>query len=142
MGGVITVEGLRKRYGNFVAVDDVSFRVNEGEIFGILGPNGAGKTTSIECIQGLRSYDGGDVRVLGLDPRTQVVALRQRIGAQLQDSALPGRLTVAEALELFGAFADKPVAADDLIERWRLQGQRSQSFDSLSGSIGTHIPGR
>jgi ABC-2 type transport system ATP-binding protein len=133
VGGVITVEGLRKRYGNFVAVDDVSFQVDEGEIFGILGPNGAGKTTSIECIQGLRSYDGGDVRVLGLDPRTQVVALRQRIGAQLQDSALPGRLTVAEALELFGAFADKPVAADDLIERWRLQGQRSQSFDSLSG---------
>lgn len=133
VGGVITVEGLRKRYGNLVAVDDVSFRVDEGEIFGILGPNGAGKTTSIECIQGLRSYDGGDVRVLGLDPRTQVVALRQRIGAQLQDSALPGRLTVAEALELFGAFADKPVAADDLIERWRLQGQRDQSFDSLSG---------
>ena len=133
MGGVITVEGLRQRYGNFVAVDDVSFQVDEGEIFGILGPNGAGKTTSIECIQGLRSYDSGDVRVLGLDPRTQVVALRQRIGAQLQDSALPGRLTVAEALELFGAFADKPVAADDLIERWRLQGQRSQSFDSLSG---------
>ena len=81
----------------------------------------------------MRSYDGGDVRVLGLDPRTQVVALRQRIGAQLQDSALPGRLTVAEALELFGEFADKPVAADDLIERWRLQGQRGQSFDSLSG---------
>jgi ABC-2 type transport system ATP-binding protein len=133
VGGVITVEGLRKRYGDFVAVDDVSFQVDEGEIFGILGPNGAGKTTSIECIQGLRSYDGGDVRVLGLDPRTEVVALRQRIGAQLQDSALPGRLTVAEALELFGAFADKPVAADDLIERWRLQGQRSQSFDSLSG---------
>ena len=133
MGAVITVDHLRKRYGDFVAVEDVSFDVEEGEIFGILGPNGAGKTTSIECVQGLRSFDGGDVRVLGLDPHTQVAALRQRIGAQLQDSALPGRLKVAEALELFGAFADKPVAADDLIERWRLARQRDQSFDSLSG---------
>ena len=133
MGAVITVDHLRKRYGDFVAVEDVSFHVEEGEIFGILGPNGAGKTTSIECVQGLRSFDGGDVRVLGLDPHTQVAALRQRIGAQLQDSALPGRLKVAEALELFGAFADKPVAADDLIERWRLARQRDQSFDSLSG---------
>jgi ABC-2 type transport system ATP-binding protein len=133
VGDVITVEGLQKRYGDFVAVEDVSFHVEQGEIFGILGPNGAGKTTTIECVQGLRTADGGDVRVLGLDPRTQVAALRQRIGAQLQDSALPGRLTVAEALDLFGVFADKPVRADDLIERWRLEGQRDQSFDSLSG---------
>lgn len=133
VGDVITVERLHKRYGDFVAVDDVSFHVEEGEIFGILGPNGAGKTTSIECVQGLRTSNGGEVRVLGLDPHTQVAALRQRVGAQLQDSALPGRLTVAEALELFGAFADKPVPAEELIERWRLEGQRDQSFDSLSG---------
>ena len=133
MTAVITVQHLHKRYGDFVAVDDVSFDVENGEIFGILGPNGAGKTTSIECIQGLRTADGGTVRVLGLEPHRDVAALRQRVGAQLQDSALPGRLTVVEALELFGAFADRPVPADDLITRWRLEGQRDQSFDSLSG---------
>ena len=133
MSAVITVEQLQKRYGDFVAVEDVSFSVEEGEIFGILGPNGAGKTTSIECIQGLRHADGGDVRVLGLDPRHDLAAIRQRVGAQLQDSALPGRLTVVEALDLFGAFADRPVPADELIARWRLEEQRDQSFDSLSG---------
>ena len=133
VSAVITVEQLHKRYGDFVAVDDVSFSVEEGEIFGILGPNGAGKTTSIECIQGLRHADGGDVRVLGLDPKHDLSAIRQRVGSQLQDSALPGRLTVAEALELFGAFADRPVPADELISRWRLEEQRNQSFDSLSG---------
>lgn len=133
MAEVIAVEQLHKRYGDFVAVDDVSFRVEEGEIFGILGPNGAGKTTSIECIQGLRHADGGDVRVLGLDPTTDLPAIRQRVGAQLQDSALPGRLTVIEAIELFGAFADRPVRAEELLARWRLERQRDQSFDSLSG---------
>jgi ABC-2 type transport system ATP-binding protein len=130
---VITVEQLRKRYGDHEAVADVSFHVAPGEIFGILGPNGAGKTTSIECIQGLRTPDGGRISVLGLDPRTQVAALRQRIGAQLQDSSLPARITVVEALELFAAFADRPVPPDDLIARWRLDGQRDQSFESLSG---------
>ncbi|MCB0995967.1 MAG: ABC transporter ATP-binding protein [Acidimicrobiales bacterium] len=133
MGAVITVDRLHKRYGNFVAVEDISFSVDEGEIFGILGPNGAGKTTSIECIQGLRHADRGDIRVLGLDPHQDLAAMRQRVGSQLQDSALPGRLTVVEALELFAAFADRPVPADELIARWRLDKQRNQSFDSLSG---------
>jgi ABC-2 type transport system ATP-binding protein len=133
MAAVITVDHLRKAYGRTVAVDDVSFTVESGEIFGILGPNGAGKTTTVECIQGLRSNDGGTVRVLGLDPTTQGAELRQRIGSQLQDSALPGRLTVAESLELFAAFARSPVDRDELLARWRLQEQRDQAFDSLSG---------
>ena len=92
MAAVITVDHLHKTYGRTVAVDDLSFEVEEGEIFGILGPNGAGKTTTVECVQGLRDADGGTIRVLGLDPRTEAAELRQRIGSQLQDSALPGRL--------------------------------------------------
>ena len=133
MAAVITVDHLQKSYGRLVAVDDVSFAVEAGEIFGILGPNGAGKTTTIECVQGLRRPDGGTIRVLGLDPMTEAEELRQRIGSQLQDSALPGRLRVAESIELFAAFADNPVDRDELLARWRLEDQRAQAFDSLSG---------
>jgi ABC-2 type transport system ATP-binding protein len=131
--GVITVDRLRKTYRRVVAVDDLSFDVEAGEIFGILGPNGAGKTTTVECVQGLRRSDGGTIRVLGLDPATQAAQLRQRIGSQLQDSSLPGRLRVAESIELFAAFADHPVDCDELLARWRLDDQRAQAFDSLSG---------
>ena len=133
MAPVITVEGLRKSYGSMLAVDDMSFDVEEGEIFGILGPNGAGKTTTVECVQGLRTVDGGTIRVLGYDPETEVRDLRQQIGAQLQDSSLPGRLRVAEALELFAAFAENPVETERLLEQWRLVDQRDKPFSSLSG---------
>jgi ABC-2 type transport system ATP-binding protein len=131
--GVITVDHLRKSYGTVLAVEDVSFEVNEGEIFGILGPNGAGKTTTVECVQGLRYADSGTIRVLGLDPRTEAPQLRQRIGSQLQDSALPARLRVAEAIELFAAFAHRAVDCEELLARWRLNDLRAQAFDSLSG---------
>ncbi|MCP3937437.1 MAG: ABC transporter ATP-binding protein [Actinomycetia bacterium] len=133
MAPVITVEHLQKTYGHMIAVEDLSFEVEEGEIFGILGPNGAGKTTTVECVQGLRRADSGRIRVLGLNPRTETAELRQRIGAQLQDSALPGRLKVAESLELFAAFARNRVDSDQLLTRWRLQEQRDQAFDTLSG---------
>jgi ABC-2 type transport system ATP-binding protein len=130
---VITVDHLCKRYREVVAVDDLSFDVKAGEIFGILGPNGAGKTTTVECVQGLRHPDGGRMEVLGLDPTTQAPQLRQRIGSQLQDSALPGRLKVAESIELFAAFAHRPVDRDQLLARWQLEDLRGQAFDSLSG---------
>ncbi len=133
VSAVITVRNLRKSYGHLVAVDDVSFDVEEGEIFGILGPNGAGKTTTVECVQGLRRPDGGAIEVLGLDPKTQAAKLRQRIGSQLQDSALPGRLKVGEAIDLFAAFARHPVGRTELLSRWQLVDQRDQAFDSLSG---------
>ncbi len=133
MAAVITVDHLHKTYGRVVAVDDLSFSVESGEIFGILGPNGAGKTTTVECIQGLRDADGGTIRVLGLNPMTEAAELRQRIGSQLQDAGLPGRLRVAESLELFAAFARNPVDCDELLSRWRLQEQRNQAFDTLSG---------
>lgn len=130
---VIEVDHLHKAYGSNVAVEDVSFEVRDGEIFGIVGPNGAGKTTTVECLQGLRCPDAGAIRVLGLDPSRDATALRRRIGSQLQASALPGRLRVAEALELFAAFADRPVGCDELLARWHLIEQREQAFDSLSG---------
>jgi ABC-2 type transport system ATP-binding protein len=116
-----------------LAVDDISFAVEEGEIFGVLGPNGAGKTTTVECLQGLRQADGGTLRVLGLDPRTQGRELRGRVGSQLQESALPDRIRVWEALDLFASLT--PGAADwrVLMEQWGLAGKEKASFASLSG---------
>jgi ABC-2 type transport system ATP-binding protein len=133
MADVITVEGLQKRYGTVVAVDEVSFSVQDGEIFGILGPNGAGKTTTVECVQGLRQADGGTMRVLGLDPATQARQLRSQIGAQLQASALPGRMRVGEALNLFATFAPRPVDVAGLLDRWQLTELRNRAFANLSG---------
>src|SRR5215211_884646 len=133
MTAIIEVEHLAKRYGDTVAVADVSFTVEAGEIFGILGPNGAGKTTTVECLQGLREPSGGKLRVLGLDPQRQATELRPQIGSQLQESALPDRLKVWEALDLFATLA--PEAADwrTLLEEWGLTGKARSTFASLSG---------
>jgi ABC-2 type transport system ATP-binding protein len=128
---VIEVDGLTKRYGAHLAVDDVGFTVTEGEIFGILGVNGAGKTTTVECLQGLRRPDGGHMRVLGLDPRTAGSQLRALVGSQLQASALPDRLRVDEAVRLFGD-GDRR-SADELLDTWDLTALRRSSFASLSG---------
>jgi len=130
---VIAVEHLRKRYGATVAVDDVSFEVRSGEIFGLLGPNGAGKTTTVECLQGLRRADGGTLRVLGLDPGTQGVELRGRIGSQLQESGLPPRMRVWEAIDLFTSVAERRADADLLLAQWGLDEKRNAAFASLSG---------
>ena len=106
MPPVITVEHLRKVYGHHVvAVDDVSFEVEQGEIFGLLGSNGAGKTTTVECVQGLRTPTGGTVRVLGKDPVHHAGDLRGRMGCQLQESRLPDHMKVWEALDLFASLA-------------------------------------
>src|SRR4051812_32880624 len=114
----IAVSHLRKSYNDTVAVADVSFEVGEGEIFGILGPNGAGKTTTVECVSGLRTPDGGDVRVLGLDPVDDREELRQVLGVQLQESQLPGRIQVREALELYASFYRDPADVGQLLEQW------------------------
>lgn len=133
MRTVVDVEGLVKRYGGFTAVDGVSFQVEEQEIFGILGPNGAGKTTTVECLQGLRHADEGRIDVLGLDPRTDAAALRRRIGAQLQESALPDRIKVWEALDLFASLSTKAIDWEALLSEWGLAEKRSAKFGSLSG---------
>ena len=133
MTAVLTIEGLQKTYGSFEAVRDVSFEVQQGEIFGILGPNGAGKTTTVECVQGLRTYEGGHVTVLGLDPRAHAGEIRKQIGSQLQESALPDRIKVWEALDLFGSLSDEGPSADELLQDWGLSEKRSARFGSLSG---------
>lgn len=130
---VIEVHHLQKRYRNHVAVHDVSFTVEPGEIFGILGPNGAGKTTTVECIAGLRRPDGGQVRVLGLDPQRDRAALRRRLGVQLQVGALPERITVWEALDLYRAFYANPLDCAWLSDALGLTGQRHTVVRALSG---------
>jgi len=130
---IIEVQNLRKTYGNTVAVDDISFEVNQGEIYGLLGPNGAGKTTTVECLQALRKPDSGNIRVLGLDPRTQAQALRRRIGSQLQESALPDRVKVWEALDLFASVTPNALDWRMLLKQWGLAEKQKASFSSLSG---------
>ncbi|RFS83533.1 ABC transporter ATP-binding protein [Actinomadura spongiicola] len=130
---VIEVRNLRKLYRAKPAVADVSFTVAKGEIFGILGPNGAGKTTTVECVTGLRRPDSGTVRVLGLDPRRDGRRLREKVGVQLQQCELPGRLTVREALELYASFYDDPADPARLIRRWGLTEKRDTPFGKLSG---------
>jgi ABC-2 type transport system ATP-binding protein len=114
-------------------VDGISFAVGQGEIFGLLGPNGAGKTTAVECIEGLRKRDGGQVRVLGLDPKTQGHRLHQRIGVQLQESQLQDKLRVREALDLYASFYPHPVDWRELLERWGLASKAGAAFGKLSG---------
>lgn len=133
MAPVITVEGLHKRYGDHVAVEDVSFLVQPGEIFGIVGPNGAGKTTTVECVQGLRRPSGGRIELLGLDPIRQTQAVRRRIGSQLQQSALPDRMKVWEALDLFASFVPGESNWPILIDQWGLTGMEGTAFADLSG---------
>jgi len=133
MKPVITVHQLAKRYGDLQAVVDISFEVRDGEIFGILGPNGAGKTTSVECVQGLRRPDTGDIRVLGLDPHSDADRLRPLIGSQLQESSLPTRIKVWEALELFSSLQPGGPPWRVVMEEWGLTPKAKASFGSLSG---------
>jgi ABC-2 type transport system ATP-binding protein len=130
---VIEVEHLHKRYGDQVAVDDLSFDVEQGEIFGILGPNGAGKTTTVETVAGLRTPDRGRVRVLGLDPRRDRAQLVQRVGVQLQQSELPEQLKVAEAMELYSSFYDRPADWERLLDELGLADRRDVRYGKLSG---------
>ena len=122
---VIEVENLVKRYDGRAVVDDVSFTVGKGEIFGILGRNGAGKTTIVESIEGLRRPDAGRITVLGLDPQHDGDQLRHRLAAQLQESQLPAKLKVWEALELYSSFYRTPVHWPDLLDRLGLADKKT-----------------
>jgi ABC-2 type transport system ATP-binding protein len=128
---VIEVANLNKHYGHTVAVRDVSFAVERGEIFGILGPNGAGKTTTVECIAGLRKPDGGSIAVLGLPPTA--TELRRRVGVQLQESQLPEKMTVGEALDLYSAFYPDPADRPKLAAELGLTDKLGTRFGKLSG---------
>lgn len=133
MAPAIEVIGLYKYYGEIKAVDGISFTVEEGEIFGMVGPNGAGKTTTIECLEGLRRPDKGKIRVLGLDPHRDGYHLREKIGVQLQEAALPERLKVRESLELFGSFYSRRLSINFLLEQMGLVDKRRSPFEKLSG---------
>ena len=133
MNAIVQVEGLHKIYGATVAVDEVSLEVREGEIFGMVGPNGAGKTTTIECLEGLRKPDAGRVRVLGVDPQRESQTLRLRTGMQLQQSNLPERMKVWEALDLYASFYPRTVDWKELLARLGLEEKRKSPFGKLSG---------
>jgi ABC-2 type transport system ATP-binding protein len=129
----IEVEHLRKLYGQKIAVDDVSFTVAEGEIFGLLGRNGAGKSTTVDCVVGLRAPDQGRIRVAGLDPRRDRRELRQLLGVQLQESQLQDKLTVAEAMRLYASFYRHPAGIDGLLDMLDLTDKRNTRYRKLSG---------
>jgi ABC-2 type transport system ATP-binding protein len=133
MDTVVRVEGLVKTYGSTVAVDGISFDVREGEIFGIVGPNGAGKTTAIECLEGLRRPDRGVVTVLDLDPQHDGRVIRMQTGVQLQQSSLPERMKVWEAMDLYASFYPRTIDWNDLLSRLGLGEKRNAHFAKLSG---------
>jgi ABC-2 type transport system ATP-binding protein len=130
---VIDVAGIRKTYGRTIAVDEVSFEVREGEIFGLIGPNGAGKTTTMECVEGLRKPDRGTIRVLGLDPVGDVYRLQHRIGIQLQEAQLQKRIKVREAVDLWASLYDRPVDGGQLLGQLGLADKQEAWFMTLSG---------
>jgi ABC-2 type transport system ATP-binding protein len=130
---IIEVQALAKRYGHTAAVSDVSFSVEEGEIFGILGPNGAGKTTTVECIVGLRRRDAGEIRILGVDPQRDRNTIQRNVGVQLQEAELPEKMTVAEALALFGSFYSEPADTAELMDVLDLGPKAHTYFCRLSG---------
>ena len=129
----IYVRGLRKAYGAFEAVKGIDFEVRPGEVFGLLGPNGAGKTSTVEILEGLRPRTGGDVKVLDFDPERQKQKLKDRIGVCLQATNLPDKMTVSEALQVFGAFYTRNVDGAALLRRLQLDEKKDAYYDTLSG---------
>ena len=130
---LVSVQNLHKQYGNLAAVRGLSFEILQGEVFGLLGPNGAGKTTTIEIIEGLRQPDSGEVRVCGLDPAQESMALKERIGAQLQSTVLPDKMRVHEALQLFAGFYRRSASVQMLLDHFGLEEKRNTFFEKLSG---------
>jgi ABC-2 type transport system ATP-binding protein len=130
---IIEVTDLVKQYSDVRAVDNISFSIQPGEVFGMLGPNGAGKTTTIECIEGLRKPDQGQIRVMGMDPREDGYRLREQIGIQFQSAALPDRIKVWEALDLFASFYKRSVDSEELLTKMGLEEKRNAYIAKLSG---------
>lgn len=133
MDTVIEVQDLTKKYGSTFAVDHISFQVMQGEIFGMVGPNGAGKTTTIECIEGLRRPDEGTAGIFGMDPIVDRMEIAENIGIQLQESGLPARLKVGEALSLFASFYEENADIEELLNLLGLTEKRNSAFAKLSG---------
>ncbi len=117
----ISVQGLKKSYGDVHAVKGIDFEIKPGEVFGLLGPNGAGKTTTVEILEGLRPRTGGQVTVLGFDPDRQRQQLKDRIGVCLQATNLPEKIRVREAMQVFASFYSRHVDLDALLKRLQLE---------------------
>ena len=130
---IIAVDRFRKTYGSQTVVEDVSFTVRPNEIFGIIGPNGAGKTTTVESLIGLRERDGGTISVLGMDPGRDGYRVRERVGVQLQDAALPDRMVVRDAFQLYSSLYERTVPWQPLAEEWGIAGKIRSPFGKLSG---------
>lgn len=128
---IIEIKNFSKKYGDFIAVDDISFSVYAGEIFGLLGPNGAGKTSTLECLEGLRQPSGGSIQIAGLDPTHDFSQLKNVIGVQLQSAGLPESITAEEAMKLFCAYHNVSPRFD-LLERLGLGQKRNNQFYELS----------
>ena len=130
---IIQVSDIVKSYGDTIAVDGISFEINEGEIFGLLGPNGAGKTTTMECVEGIRKTDRGSVSIFGLDPTRDAIALAERIGVQLQEAQLQKRIKVGEAVYLWATLYKNSIDGDALLDQLGLTSKRDTWFMNLSG---------
>jgi ABC-2 type transport system ATP-binding protein len=129
----LLLRGLRKAFGDVVAVDGLDLEVAHGECFGLLGPNGAGKTTTIEICEGLTEPDAGTVQLLGLEWKQRATELRQRIGVQLQETQFPDKVTVEETLRLFRSFFRSGLSADEAIRMAQLDEKRKARVGTLSG---------
>jgi len=129
----VEVKDLTKRYGDLMAVNKVSFTIEEGEIFGLLGPNGAGKTTTLEMIEGLRKPDGGSIQLCGIDVTKKANDIKEIIGVQLQSTSIYDKIKVGEVIELFGGYYRKSRPADEILEEVSLSEKRNSFVDSLSG---------
>ena len=128
---IVAVENLTKRYAAVTAVDGISFEVRRGEVFGLLGPNGAGKTSTLECIEGIRHYEGGRISVAGADVRKDVKAVRKLLGVQLQSSSLPDNIRASEAMSLICSWHGMPVR-DDLLEKFDLGKEPKKQYTNMS----------
>ncbi|HTW59150.1 MAG TPA: ABC transporter ATP-binding protein [Terriglobales bacterium] len=129
----ISVQGLKKSYGELEAVKGIDFEIQTGEVFGLLGPNGAGKTTTVEILEGLRARSGGHVAVLGFDPDTQRQRLKDRIGVCLQATNFPEKIRVHEAMEVFASFYSRNVDLNQLLKRLQIEEKRNAFYGTLSG---------
>jgi len=130
---IIQVKGLKKYYRSIKAVDGIDLEILEGEIFGIVGPNGAGKTTTVECIEGIRTPDEGEISVLGLNPKKDKITLKHQIGIQLQEGRLPDRLKVRESMDLFDSFYRIPSNHKKILDELGLWEKADSYYETLSG---------
>lgn len=133
MDSILTIDALRKSYGDIVAVDGISFSVAPNQVFCLVGPNGAGKTTTVECILGLRKHDSGTVQVLGLSPQRDRTRVFRQVGVQFQENSLYPMIKVWEAIHLFASMYDQPLDPEELLDIFDLQKRKKVAYRGLSG---------